>query len=95
MRPRRYPTECDEDDLFGPEPDAAPVLVDVAPPPMPPVPPPANNWIPIGPSVLRQGQGGNAAVNERARERHRRRLRRNRVYAAAANGGVWRSDEPG
>ncbi|MGK7915206.1 MAG: hypothetical protein AB4038_06605 [Prochloraceae cyanobacterium] len=64
-------------------------------PPQPPLPPPANNWIPIGPSVLRQGQMpsrsamagriAGLAVSSSA----------SRVYAASANGGVWRSDDSG
>ena len=58
----------EEDALFGPE--------ELAPPPMPTVPPPANNWIPIGPSVLRRGQGGtqpsmSGRVNGIARGRRR------------------------
>ena len=66
-----------------------------AAPPAPPVPPPSNNWIPIGPSVIRKGQlttqaavsgrvPGLAIVPGGAT-----------VYAATANGGVWRSDNAG
>lgn len=56
---------------------------------------PANNWIPRGPSVVRQGQALNRpAVSGRiagvavARGGER-------VYVASANGGVWRSDDGG
>ncbi len=60
-----------------------------------PVPPPANNWIPIGPSILRRGQGlGRPAVSGRVAG-----LAiapgGNRIYVASANGGVWRSDDAG
>ena len=63
--------------------------------PLPPAPPPASNWIPIGPSVVRRGQGaGTPAMAGRisglavARDG-------SRIYAASANGGVWRSDDGG
>lgn len=63
--------------------------------PRPPAPPPANNWIPIGPSVLRGGQAaGTPAVAGRVSGLAVARGG-SRVYAASANGGVWRSDDGG
>lgn len=60
-----------------------------------PVPPPASNWIPIGPSVLRQGQGGvQPAVSGRT-PAIAVAPGGTRIYAGAANGGVWRSDDMG
>jgi hypothetical protein len=63
--------------------------------PGPPVPPPVSGWIPIGPSVVRQGQtpalppvSGRVQAIAVARGG-------NPVYAGAANGGVWRSDDSG
>ncbi|HEX8772341.1 MAG TPA: hypothetical protein VF735_01970 [Pyrinomonadaceae bacterium] len=56
---------------------------------------PARSWIPIGPSVLRQGQ----AVNRPATSGRVAGLAIApgglRVYVASANGGVWRSDDGG
>lgn len=60
-----------------------------------PVPPPADNWIPIGPSVLRQGQGGvQPAVSGRT-PAIAVAPGGTRIYIGAANGGVWRSDDQG
>ena len=60
-----------------------------------PAPPPAGNWIPIGPSVLRQGQGGvQPAVSGRT-PAIAVVPGGTRVYIGAANGGVWRSDDTG
>ena len=60
-----------------------------------PVPPPANNWIPIGPSVLRQGQGAvRPAVSGRT-PAIAVAPGGTRIYIGAANGGVWRSDDTG
>ena len=60
-----------------------------------PVPPPANNWIPIGPSVLRQGQGAvKPAVSGRT-PAIAVAPGGTRIYIGAANGGVWRSDDTG
>jgi len=60
-----------------------------------PLPGPANNWVPLGPSVLRQGQ----AVNRPAVSGRVAGLAVApgglRVYVASANGGVWRSDDGG
>jgi hypothetical protein len=67
------------------------------PPELPeaPRPPPANNWIPIGPSVLRQGQGGvNPATSGRT-PAIAVAPGGGRIYIGAANGGVWRSDDFG
>jgi len=59
------------------------------------LPPPANNWIPIGPSVVRRGQlGGNLAVSGRARGIAVAPGGK-QIYIGAANGGVWRSDDTG
>lgn len=63
--------------------------------PEPPQPPPANNWIPIGPSVLRQGQGGVKPSTSGRTVGIAVAPGGNRVYAGAANGGVWRSDDSG
>lgn len=58
-------------------------------------PGPANNWVPLGPSVVRQGQ----AVNRPAVSGRAAGLAVApgglRVYVASANGGVWRSDDSG
>lgn len=61
----------------------------------PPVPPPANNWISIGPSVLRQGQGGSKPPTSGRAVGIAVAPGGTRVYAATANGGVWRSDDAG
>lgn len=60
-----------------------------------PVPAPGPNWIPIGPLAVREGQAAtkpvvsgrvpDIAVSGDGR----------RVYAASANGGVWRSEDGG
>jgi hypothetical protein len=63
--------------------------------PQPPVPPPANNWIPIGPSVLRQGQGGVKPPTSGRAVGIAVAPGGTRVYVATANGGVWRSDDSG
>ena len=64
-------------------------------PPQPPVPPPANNWIPIGPSVLRQGQGGVKPPTSGRVAGIAVAPGGTRLYIATANGGVWRSDDAG
>jgi hypothetical protein len=57
--------------------------------------PPVSEWLPIGPSVVRQGQTpALPPVSGRARALAVARGG-NRVYAGAANGGVWRSDDAG
>jgi hypothetical protein len=60
-----------------------------------PLPAPANNWIPIGPFVMRQGQGSiRPAVSGRIAGLAVAPGGQ-RVYAGSANGGVWRSDDGG
>nr|MDP9343907.1 hypothetical protein [Actinomycetota bacterium] len=66
-----------------------------AEPPQPPVPPPANNWIPIGPSAVRQGQGGTRPPVSGRVLGFAVGTGGNPVYAATSNGGVWRSDDAG
>lgn len=60
-----------------------------------PQPPPANNWIPIGPSVVRQGQGGVKPATSGRTPAIAVAPGGNLVYIGAANGGVWRSDDAG
>lgn len=60
-----------------------------------PAPPPQNNWIPIGPSVVLQGQVSNRANVSGRVAGVAVATGGMRVYAAAANGGVWRSDDGG
>jgi hypothetical protein len=67
----------------------------IPPPPEAPAPPPANNWIPIGPSVLRQGQGGVQPPTSGRVTAIAVAPGGLRIYAGAANGGVWRSDDKG
>ena len=62
---------------------------------MPPVPPPANNWIPIGPSVVRQGQGGVMPAVSGRTPAIAPLAGGNRAYIGAANGGVWRTEDGG
>ncbi len=63
--------------------------------PQAPEPPPTNNWIPIGPSVLRQGQGGVKPATSGRVPAIAVAPGGNRVYVGSANGGVWRSDDAG
>ncbi len=60
-----------------------------------PAPPPAQNWIPIGPSVVRQGQGGTKPATGGRTPAIAVAPGGQRVYVGAANGGVWRSDDAG
>lgn len=73
-----------------PMPGGAPSLHEDAP-----LPGPANNWVPLGPSVIRQGQ----AMNRPAVSGRVAGLAVApgglRVYVGSANGGVWRSDDRG
>jgi photosystem II stability/assembly factor-like uncharacterized protein len=63
--------------------------------PEPPRPASAGRWIPIGPSVVRQGQSpARPPVSGRARAIAVATGGR-RVYVGAGNGGVWRSDDAG
>jgi hypothetical protein len=62
---------------------------------LPPQLPPANNWIPIGPSVLRQGQGGVKPATSGRTPAIAVAPGGTRIYIGAANGGVWRSDDSG
>ncbi|HVG35111.1 MAG TPA: hypothetical protein VM911_18735, partial [Pyrinomonadaceae bacterium] len=65
------------------------------PPPEAPQAPPGNNWIPIGPSVLRQGQGGVKPATSGRTPAVAVAAGGTRIYIGAANGGVWRSDDTG
>lgn len=57
--------------------------------------PPAENWVPIGPSANRRGQApDNPPMGGRV-ARLSITPSGSRVYAATANGGVWRSDDDG
>lgn len=60
-----------------------------------PQPLPANNWIPIGPSVVRQGQGAVKPATSGRTPAIAVAPGGTRVYIGAANGGVWRSDDTG
>ena len=60
-----------------------------------PVPAPANNWIPIGPSVVRRGQVSNQTCVAGRIARIAVAPRGSPVYAASGCGGVWRSDNAG
>jgi hypothetical protein len=64
-------------------------------PPQPPLPPPANNWVPIGPSAVRRGQGGTKPATSGRVLGIAVGSGGNRVYVASSNGGVWRSDDAG
>lgn len=60
-----------------------------------PTPPPAENWVPIGPSITSRGQApDNPGVAGRV-ARLAITSGATRIYAATANGGVWRSDDGG
>jgi hypothetical protein len=98
----RVADEAAEDQLLGPVPqdpgageDEESGLSPIAAPPTPPAPPPANNWIPLGPSVLRKGQGGTLPSTSGRCNGIAVASGGTRLYAAAANGGVWRSDDEG
>lgn len=60
-----------------------------------PLPPPANNWIPIGPAVVRQGQASNRPAVSGRIAGLAIAPGGIQIYAASANGGVWRSDDGG
>ena len=63
--------------------------------PEPPSPPPANNWIPIGPSVLRKGQAATQPGTSGRTPGIAVAPGGARLYIASANGGVWRSLDTG
>ncbi len=60
-----------------------------------PAPPPNENWVPIGPSVLRQGQAGSKPATSGRTPAIEVAPGGNTVFAGSANGGVWRSDNAG
>ncbi|MBE8516924.1 hypothetical protein ILP97_05240 [Amycolatopsis sp. H6(2020)] len=64
-------------------------------PPEPPVSPPAENWVPIGPSGLRRGQAGVRTATSGRTPAIAVAPGGNRVFIGAANGGVWRTDNAG
>jgi len=72
-----------------------PAAIAGGPPPEPPSPPPATNWVPIGPSVLRRGQAGTQPGSSGRCPGLAVAPNGTRVYAATANGGVWRSEDTG
>ena len=89
-----------DDDLaaalgLGPLAAADPGVVGGAAPPELPAEPPANNWIPIGPSALRDGQGGNLPTTSGRTPGIAVAPGGTRVYAGTANGGVWVSEDTG
>ncbi|MFE7630130.1 WD40/YVTN/BNR-like repeat-containing protein [Kocuria sp. NPDC057446] len=57
--------------------------------------PPANNWVPIGPSVVRQGQGGVMPAVSGRTPAIAPVAGGDRAYVGAANGGVWRTEDGG
>jgi hypothetical protein len=57
--------------------------------------PPNNNWIPIGPSVVRQGQAGVKPATSGRVAGIAIASGGSRIYIASANGGVWRSNDTG
>ena len=83
QRERQPPPPAHPREAFGPE------------APQAPGPPQASNWIPIGPSVVRQGQGGARPATGGRTPAIAVAPGGNRVYIGAANGGVWRSDDAG
>jgi len=60
-----------------------------------PQPPPANNWIPIGPSVLRQGQGGVMPATSGRTPAIAVAPGGQRAIICSANGGAWRTENGG
>ncbi|CAM4297181.1 hypothetical protein KIPE111705_46775 [Kibdelosporangium persicum] len=72
-----------------------PAVRDDAGMPLAPVEPPLENWVPIGPSVVRQGQSGAQAATSGRTPGIAVAPGGRRVYIGAANGGVWRSDDAG
>lgn len=68
--------------------------VGVIAPGMPAVPG-QNNWTPLGPSIIARGQTQNRAAISGRVSGIAVALGGARLYAATANGGVWRSDDSG
>lgn len=60
-----------------------------------PAPPPANNWIPIGPAGLRKGQSEVQPTVSGRTPGIKVNAAGTRVYIGTANGGVWRSEDTG
>jgi len=58
-------------------------------------PPPANNWVPIGPSGLRKGQAATQPITSGRTPGIAVNASGSRVYIGTANGGVWRSEDTG
>jgi len=54
-----------------------------------------NNWVPIGPAVIARGQAANRPAISGRVARVAIASGGNRMYAATANGGVFRSDDAG
>ncbi|MBN1259752.1 MAG: hypothetical protein JXB35_03640, partial [Anaerolineae bacterium] len=94
--PKGIPSEGEtETPVAGGEDVDSDIEAHLAPPPQPPQPAPHNNWAPIGPSVLRQGQGGVKPATSGRTTGIAVAPGGDRVYIAAANGGVWRSLDAG
>lgn len=88
--------EQNEEDDEPPAPLGNPhALAETDEPPEPPDPAPANNWIPIGPSVLRQGQGGVKPATSGRTPAISVFPGGDTVYIGSHNGGVWRTDDAG
>jgi hypothetical protein len=60
-----------------------------------PAPPPAPNWVPIGPLAVRRGQATTEPVVSGRIQDLAVSADGQRLYAASANGGVWRSADAG
>ncbi|HEX6254505.1 MAG TPA: hypothetical protein VFZ70_01720 [Euzebyales bacterium] len=57
--------------------------------------PPANSWVPIGPAVLRRGQGATLPATSGRVAGLAPLAGGDRIYVGSANGGVWRSEDGG
>jgi len=64
-------------------------------PPEAPATPPADNWVAIGPSVLRKGQAATKPATSGRTPAICPLPGGTRIYIGAANGGVWRSEDTG
>ncbi|HEX7312585.1 MAG TPA: hypothetical protein VF297_01620 [Pyrinomonadaceae bacterium] len=87
---RRQQPGGDEQEAAPTLPGDSPFLLQDAP-----LPGPSNNWVPLGPSVLRQGQALNRPAVSGRVAGIAVAPGGLRVYVASANGGVWRSDDGG